>query len=717
MKYDRLCLEDLQQHQRWLKKLATDLTRNAEAAEDLVQDAFLAVLRRPPPAVSPPLDMRAYLAGVVRNLYRMAVRTDVRRERRESLVSPPAAEPAPDLLADRASAAAALLQEVDRLSEPYRSTLLLRYYEGLEPQEIAGRLGLPPATVRKRNQLALDRLRQQLARRGQSDTTAWLRTVFRALVPTTLWPRRARTATAAGTASSQGSWLPLFGTVAALLALVHLLPARFPGGAEASAPEAPARRGALLPSFLDPLPSDEALAEASAERPASSSPLDDPARAPDERCAPLQARIDAAPAGATLKLQAGCLYREKLIVTKPLDLLGAEGAEIRGSDIWTRFTPREGRFVSAATVPPFPDEDRACVVTHRTGVCVGPEQVFRDGQALERVGSDSPPGPGQFALDDERRVILGADPQGHRIEVTTRLGWLSVAAHDVLIDGLRMRHAASPLYALAVINPSKRVTIRNSQLSDAAGACVSLAGEHHRFEHNQVFSCGREALRLEPGFGAYVLGNELHHARLARKPRGWTSGGIALVLHPDARLENNHIHHNGGMGIFSVKGHRLLGLGNRLHDNTGAAFTFLKTNGGLLRANQAWSNGAVALPPEPAVFITSSRNIEIVDNVFAHHAAGVLVGPLRSEVVPASFDTCQDTANNHVHDNVIVAATEEATHIEMSGDPRVANEISPCPTNRIERNRLWPLAAAGTGLPLSRDERDTALRTARIPAL
>ena len=54
------------------------------------------------------------------------------------------------------------LAEVDKLSEPFRTTLLLRYYEGLAPNEIATRLGVPSATIRKRNQLALDKLRKRL---------------------------------------------------------------------------------------------------------------------------------------------------------------------------------------------------------------------------------------------------------------------------------------------------------------------------------------------------------------------------------------------------------------------------------------------------------------------------------------------------------------------------------------------------------------------------
>lgn len=50
------------------------------------------------------------------------------------------------------------------LTEPYRSTILLRYSEGMEPTEIARKLGLPPGTVRWRLKRAMDRLRAEIER-------------------------------------------------------------------------------------------------------------------------------------------------------------------------------------------------------------------------------------------------------------------------------------------------------------------------------------------------------------------------------------------------------------------------------------------------------------------------------------------------------------------------------------------------------------------------
>ena len=50
------------------------------------------------------------------------------------------------------------------LDEPYRTVILMRYYEDLTPSQIAEHLGLPAATVRTRLRRGLERLRSMIPR-------------------------------------------------------------------------------------------------------------------------------------------------------------------------------------------------------------------------------------------------------------------------------------------------------------------------------------------------------------------------------------------------------------------------------------------------------------------------------------------------------------------------------------------------------------------------
>ena len=67
----------------------------------------------------------------------------------------------------------ALVDAVLALDEPYRSAVLLRYFEGLEPAEIARRRGVPAGTVRSHLSRGLAELRAALDRRHGGDTRTW----------------------------------------------------------------------------------------------------------------------------------------------------------------------------------------------------------------------------------------------------------------------------------------------------------------------------------------------------------------------------------------------------------------------------------------------------------------------------------------------------------------------------------------------------------------
>src|SRR5688572_17194565 len=156
--------EELLAHAAWLRRLAHHLVGGAADADDLVQDTWLAALRRPPATDRP---LRPWLAEVLRNFVRMRVRGDRRRGAREQAQVDvgPAAAPSAAELVDRVETQRLLAALVVELDEPYRSTVLLRYVEGLTAARIAELQGVPAGTVRWRLKAGLDRLRGELDRR------------------------------------------------------------------------------------------------------------------------------------------------------------------------------------------------------------------------------------------------------------------------------------------------------------------------------------------------------------------------------------------------------------------------------------------------------------------------------------------------------------------------------------------------------------------------
>lgn len=151
---------DLLEHLDWARRLAASLLRkDPSAAEDAVQEAWIAASRNPPPEASA---LRPWLSTILRRTVGRHRRGEARRAARERDVArPEAVEATVDIVA-RAAAHRDVVNALMGLEEPYRATLVLRYFEGLGPKEIAERQEAPLDTVRSRLRRGLDKLRAQL---------------------------------------------------------------------------------------------------------------------------------------------------------------------------------------------------------------------------------------------------------------------------------------------------------------------------------------------------------------------------------------------------------------------------------------------------------------------------------------------------------------------------------------------------------------------------
>lgn|SRR5262245_1786464 len=146
-------------HYRRLVGLARLLVNDQAGAEDVVQDAFLALSRRWG-KLHDPDSAHAYLQRSVVNGARSRLRRWYVRQRLQLVPSPdePSAESA---ALDRAqvSQIRALIGE---LSGRQREVLVLRYYLDLSEAEIAGLLGISAGSVKQHASRAIDRLAARL---------------------------------------------------------------------------------------------------------------------------------------------------------------------------------------------------------------------------------------------------------------------------------------------------------------------------------------------------------------------------------------------------------------------------------------------------------------------------------------------------------------------------------------------------------------------------
>ncbi len=147
-------LAALSSHESFVRAVARSLVSDPNEADDLRQETWLALLRRnrEQGAVS-----RVWIAGVLRRVAFSRRRAERRRAHREREVSGSSSDAARALSTQQRVVAAVLA-----LDEPYRETVLLYFYRGETPGEIANRLGLSVEGVRTRLKRALAKLRDAL---------------------------------------------------------------------------------------------------------------------------------------------------------------------------------------------------------------------------------------------------------------------------------------------------------------------------------------------------------------------------------------------------------------------------------------------------------------------------------------------------------------------------------------------------------------------------
>ncbi len=162
--------EGLLEHLDWVHRLARRLTADSGLAEDAAQEAAMALSLQPP---GKGVNVRAWLGGVLKNRIRQGRRAAGRRSHHEAASARAEVQPSALDLVARASVQRQVVDTVLGLREPYRTVVLLRYFEGLTPGKIAAREGLPVETVKTRLKRGLALLREQLDAEHGGDGKTW----------------------------------------------------------------------------------------------------------------------------------------------------------------------------------------------------------------------------------------------------------------------------------------------------------------------------------------------------------------------------------------------------------------------------------------------------------------------------------------------------------------------------------------------------------------
>ena len=146
--------------------LAYRIAGNRTAAEDIVQEAFLAVWRSAVRYDTGRGSVRSWLLSVVHNRAIDWLRRSIARDRlradADGIEEREAAPELTDVEAFRRQEAATLRKALERLPADQLRVVELAYYGGFTHAQIADVLGMPLGTVKGRMRLALDKMREGL---------------------------------------------------------------------------------------------------------------------------------------------------------------------------------------------------------------------------------------------------------------------------------------------------------------------------------------------------------------------------------------------------------------------------------------------------------------------------------------------------------------------------------------------------------------------------
>lgn len=162
--------EDLNLYNEFLRRISRRLIFDEHVADDLCQDAWVALLEKMP---ATQFSLRAWLAGTVRNLSRMFYRTERRRRDREYQYASMEPENIEEYPLEDEEIRNLVNETLDALKEPLRTTLLLRYYKDMSYKEIASSMDVPLGTMKTRLKQGIDQMRKRLDAQHNGDRKRW----------------------------------------------------------------------------------------------------------------------------------------------------------------------------------------------------------------------------------------------------------------------------------------------------------------------------------------------------------------------------------------------------------------------------------------------------------------------------------------------------------------------------------------------------------------
>lgn len=393
----------------------------------------------------------------------------------------------------------------------------------------------------------------------------------------------------------------------------------------------------------------------------------------------IQAIVSTAPPGTAFLLRAGV---HRLQTIRPRDgdtFIGEDGAVLSGARLLTSFTRVGSHYVAAGQT----QQGQAHGVCQAAfPQCRLPEELFIDDQPLVRVGSLDEVGPGRWYFDyGADRIYFADDPNGRRVETSVIPTAIEASANNVTISRLTFEKYAN-IAQHGVINAEGTTgwVIARNEVRWNHGLGIRI-GPRSRVIDNHVHHNGQLGIG---GVGSDVLveKNEIAYNNTAHFDALWEAGGTKFAQTDRLLVRENVVHHNWGPGLWTdVDNINTVYEQNTVHDNEQMGIFHEISYAAIIRHNivrrngwghHAWIWGA-------GIMVAASPNVEVYGNTVEDNADGI--GAAQQDRGVGAYGP-HEVWNLWVHDNVIAHTSGWTGLVQDVGDTAPFTSRN----NRFERN-------------------------------
>ena len=335
--------------------------------------------------------------------------------------------------------------------------------------------------------------------------------------------------------------------------------------------------------------------------------------------------VERADPGAHFQFEPG-IHRGVSLVPRDGDRFSAaEGAVLSGAVVLEEFVADERGWVAQVDVEPLESYGRCRDGTERCGL---PEEVWVDGAPIERVAEVTELSPDSWWFDPAGpSVVLGFDPGGQLVELSSTTNAFRGSADDVELVGLTVEHYAGRAQAgvIHMEDGAEGWLITDCRIADSQGVAVVL-GSRSTLRGCSIEGMGQQGVG---GWGADALVEENLLARNNRLgyDQGWSAGGAKFARTDGLVVRGNTVVENDGAGLWTdIDARDTTYEANRVEGNTGAGIFHEISYAAVIRGNQVTGNGS----DSPGwvwgagIQVAGSAGVTVVDNVVDGNLNGIV---------------------------------------------------------------------------------------------